>query len=128
MVLATAAAHEGEIEMLSNPLPWSQLEVRVRSKSKDCQMHRSMEHKRRCHQVQFNNSPTTYQPPRESLESSKGELTPEDSDLGELPELELGVTSFLRGSAESLEEEGPPPELPLVLHMGNVEGQDDQNP
>ena len=31
----------------------------------------------------------------------------------ELPELEPGVTSFLRGSVESSEEEGPPPELPL---------------
>ena len=37
-------------------------------------------------------------------------MTTEDLDLGEPPELEPWVTSFLRGSAESLEEEGPPPE------------------
>ena len=40
-------------------------------------------------------------------------MTAEDLDLGELLEIEPGVTSFLRGSAESLEEEGPPPELPV---------------
>ena len=44
--------------------------------------------------MQFSYSPTTYQPPRESLESSEGELTPEDSDLVEPPELEPGGTSF----------------------------------
>ena len=41
------------------------------------------------------------------------EPTPEDSDLGELPELEPGVTSFLTGSVESSEEEGSPPEPPV---------------
>ena len=40
-------------------------------------------------------------------------MTANDLELGELPELELGVTSFLRGSMESSEEEGPPPELPV---------------
>ena len=76
-------------------------------------MHGAMKHKRRHYQVQFNNSPTPYHPPRESLESGKGETTAEDLDLGELLELEPGVTPFLRGSVESLEEEGPPPELPV---------------
>ena len=63
--------------------------------------------------MQFSNSPTPYHSPRNSPESGEGEPTPENSDLGELPELEPGVTPFLRGSAESLGEEGPPPELPL---------------
>ena len=49
--LAMAAALEGEIERLSHALPWSQLEVRARSKSRDCQMRGAMEHKRRHHQV-----------------------------------------------------------------------------
>ena len=49
---------------------------------------------------------------RESPESSEGEPTPKDSDLGELSELEPGVTSFLTGLPESSEEEGPPPEPP----------------
>ena len=40
-------------------------------------------------------------------------MTAEDLDLGEPLELEPGATSFLRGSAKSLEEEGPPPELPV---------------
>ena len=40
-------------------------------------------------------------------------MTAEDLDLGEPLELEPGVTSFLRGSAKSSEEEGPPPELPV---------------
>ena len=61
--------------------------------------------------MQFSNSPTPYHPPRESLESGEGEMTTEDLDLGELPELEPGATSFLRGSAESSEKEGPPTEL-----------------
>ena len=63
--------------------------------------------------MHFSNSPTLHHPPRDSPESSEGEPTPEDSDLGEPLELEPEVTSFLRGSAESSEEEGPPPELPL---------------
>ena len=112
-VLAVAAALEGEIERLSHPLPQSWLEVRARSKSRDCWMHGAMEHKRRHHQVQFGSSPTPYHPSRKSPESGKVETTTKDLDLGELPELEPGITSFLRGSAESLEEEGPPPEPPV---------------
>ena len=95
-VLAMAAALEGEIERLSCPLPQSRPEVRVRSKSKDCQTHESTEHKRRHCQVQCSNSPTLYHPPRDSPKFGKGEPTPKDSDLGELPELEPGVTSFFR--------------------------------
>ena len=61
-----AAALEGEIERLSHPLSQRQLEVRVRSKSKDHQMHGSMEHKRWQCQVWFSNIHTTYQLARES--------------------------------------------------------------
>ena len=111
--LATAAALEGEIERLSCPLPQSWPEVRTRLKSRDCWMHGATESKRRHCQVHFTNSPTPYHLPRDSPESGKGKPTLEDSDLGELLELEPGVTSFLRGSEESLEEEGPPHELPL---------------
>ena len=112
-VLAMAAALEGETERLSHPLSQRWLEVRARSKSKDCQTHGSMECKRRQCQVQFSDINTTYQLAKESLESSKGEPTPEDSDLGKPPELESGVTSFLTKSAESSEEEGPPLEPPV---------------
>ena len=65
-VLAAAAALEGEIERLSHPLSQRQPEVRARSKSKDCQMHGSMEHKRRQCQEQFSNTHTTYQLAREN--------------------------------------------------------------
>ena len=70
-----------------------------------------MECKRRHHQVQFTNNPAPCHPPPGSPESGEGKVTTDDLELGELPELELGVTSFLRGSAENSEEEGPPPEL-----------------
>ena len=71
--LAVATALEGEIERLSCPIPQSQLEVRARSKSKDCQIHGAMKHKRRHYQVQFSDRPTPFHPPRESLEYGKGE-------------------------------------------------------
>ena len=45
--------------------------------------------------------------------SSEEELTPEDSDLGKLPELEPRVTSFLTGLVERSEEEGSPPQPPF---------------
>ena len=45
--------------------------------------------------------------------SSEEELALEDLDLGELLELEPGVTSFLTRLAESSEEEGSPPEPPV---------------
>ena len=109
-VLATAAALKGEIERLSCPLPQSWPEVRARSKSRDCQMQGAAECKRRHCQVQFTDKPAPCHQPQESPESGEGEATTDDLELGELPELELGLTSFLRGSAESSEEEGPPPE------------------
>ena len=49
--LAMAAALEGETERLSHPLSQRWLEARARSKSKDHQMHGSMECKKRQHQV-----------------------------------------------------------------------------
>ena len=49
--LAVAATHEEEIERLSHTQ--NCLEVRVRSKSRDCQGHSKEELKRRCCQVQF---------------------------------------------------------------------------
>ena len=113
LAAAAAAALKGEIERLSHPLPGVQLEVRVRLKSRDCWMYGATECKRRHCQVQFTNNPAPCHPLRESPEFGKGEATAEDLDLGKLPELEPGVTSFLWGSVESSEEEGPPPELPV---------------
>ena len=46
-----------------------------------------------------------YNPPLRSLEPKGEEAATEDVDLEELPELELEVTYFLQGSAESLGEE-----------------------
>ena len=111
--LAVAAALEGEIERLSHPLSQRQLEVRARSKSKDCQTYGSTECKKRWHQVRFSDTPTSLPLAKENMGSGGEELTPEDSDHGEPPELEPGVTSFLTGLAENSEEEGSPPE-PLV--------------
>ena len=45
--------------------------------------------------------------------STGEELAPEDLDLGELPELEPRVTSFLTALMESSEEEESPPEPPV---------------
>ena len=57
---------------------------------------------------------TPYHLPRDSLESGEGKWTPEDSDLGEPPELGAkGYLLSLEDQQESSEEEGPPPELPL---------------
>ena len=112
-MLAMAAALKGDIERLSHSLSQRWPEVRARLKSKDCPIHGSTECKRRQCPVQISDIHTTYQLARESPESGKGELTPEDSDLGELPEVEPGVTSFLTRSVESSEEEGPPLEPPV---------------
>ena len=111
--LAAAAALKGEIERLSHPLPQSWLEVRVRLKSRGCWMQGATECKRRHCQVWFTDNPAPCQPPWESPESEEGEATDNDLELGEPPELEPGVTSFLRGSMEGSEEEGSPPELPV---------------
>ena len=112
-VLVAAAALEGEIERLSHSLPQNWPEVRARSKSRDHQMQGATECKRRHHQVQFADNPASCHPPQESPESNEGEATTDDVELGEPPELEPRVTSFLRGSAESSEEEGPLPEPPV---------------
>ena len=85
----------------------------MRSKSRDCQPPVSTECKKRHHHVRFSKVHATPQLVRESPESGEGEPTPKDSDLGELLELEPGVTSFLTGPVESSEEEEPPPEPPI---------------
>ena len=56
-----------------------------------------------------------YNPSRRNSESSREAMATKDPDLEEPPELELGVTSFLRGSVENSEEEekAPPPEPPV---------------
>ena len=94
-VLATTAAIKGEIERLSHPLLQSWPEPRTRSKSRDW--------KRRHHQVWFTNNPASYHPPPRSPESSKGEVTTDDLELGEPPELEPWVTFFMKVSAETSE-------------------------
>ena len=93
--LATAAAIEGETERLSHPLSQRHPEERARSKSKGHQTYGSTECKKRWHQVCFSSTPTTLPLAKGNMGSSEEELTPEDSDLGKLPELEPGVTSFL---------------------------------
>ena len=55
--------------------PQSWLEVRARSKSRNCQMHGATENKRRHCQVHFTDSPTPYHLPGDSPESSKGKPT-----------------------------------------------------
>ena len=56
-----------------------------------------------------------YNPSRRNSESGREVMATEDPDLEEPPELEPGVTSFLRGLAENSEEEeeAPHPELPV---------------
>ena len=128
--LAMAPALEREIERLNHPLSWRQPEVRARLKSKDCWMHGSTECKRRWCQVRFSNIHTTNQLAWESPESGKGELTPENSELGKLLELEPGVTSFLTGSVGELRGRGTPSRTTSwgVMEMGNMEGWDNQDP
>ena len=76
-------------------------------------MYKSTECKKRWHQVSFRDIPTTHPLTKENVVSAGGELAPEDLDLGEPPELEPRVTSFLTGSVESSEEEESPPEPPV---------------
>ena len=111
--LATAAALEGEIERLSHPLSqrWPEAGGSY-ERSRDCRVYRSTECKKSQCQVSFSDTPTTHPLTKENLVSTRGELAPEDLDLGELPELEPRVTSFLTGSVESSEEEESPPEPP----------------
>ena len=112
--LATAAALEGEIERLSCPLSQRQLVAGGSyGRSRDCRVYRSMECKKRQCQVSFSDTPTTHPLTKENVSSTGEELAPEDLDLGELPELEPRVTSFLTGSVESSKEEESPPEPPV---------------
>ena len=112
--LATAAALEGEIERLSCPLSQRWPEVRGSyGRSKDCRVYRSMECKKRQHQVSFSDTPTTHPLTKENVGPTGEELAPEDLDLGKLLELEPSITSFLTGSVESSEEEKSPPEPPV---------------
>ena len=103
-VLAAVAALEGEIERLSHPLPCSQPEIRARSKSGDCWVHRTMERKRRHCQVWFKGCPALYYPSRKSPESSEGAAATEDLDLEEPPKLEPEVACFLKGSMQNSKE------------------------
>ena len=128
-VLASPAALKGEIERLSCPLPQSHLEIRVRSKSRDCWIHGATESKRRHFQVHFTDSPTPYHLPRDSQESGKGKLTLEDSDLGEPLELGQGLPLSLEDQSRVWRKRDP-----LLNHhwgvpwMGNMKGWDDQDP
>ena len=116
--LAMAAALEEEIEWLSCPPARSKPGVRIHSRSRDCQIHKPRGQKRRHHQMQPESCPAPYfkyNPSRRNSESGREVMATKDPDLEEPPELEPGVTSFLRGSAENSEEEeeAPPPEPPV---------------
>ena len=97
------------------PLPWSQPEIRVRSKSRDCQACRTPERKRRHCRVWHEGHPAPYYPSRRSPESSEEAAAAEDLDLEEPPELELEVACFLGGSMGNFKEEDEkvPPKPPV---------------
>ena len=112
--LATAAILEGEIERLSCPLSQRWPVIRGSyGRSKACRVYRSMECKRGGAKYHL----ATLLPPhpltKENVGSAGEELAPEDLDLGEPPELEPSVTSFLTESVESSKEEESPPEPPV---------------
>ena len=112
--LTAVAALEGEIERLCCPLSWRWPEARGSyGRSRVCRVYRCMGHKKRRHQVSFSNTPTSQPLTKENVGSTGEALAPEDLDLGEPPELEPRVTSFLTGSVESSEEEESPPEPPV---------------
>ena len=102
--LAMAATLEEEIERLSQT--WNHLEVRVRSKSRDRWGCSREEQKRRCHQVQFEDSPAPNCP--SGLKTGSGEegATAKGSDLEEPLELGLVVASFSRGLPETSKDKG----------------------
>ena len=102
--LAMVATLKEEIERLSHT--WNCPEVRVRSKSRDCQGYSKEEQKRRCHQVQFEDPPAPSHPSGQRTESNEKATTTEGSDLEEPPELGLEVASFLRGSPGTSKDEG----------------------
>ena len=91
--LATVSTLEKEIERLN--CTQAHLQLRARSKSRDCQRPSGERQKRRCCQVRFadESAPSQSADPKTPLgeEGSKGR----GSDLEELPELKLMVASFL---------------------------------
>ena len=108
----------GRNTMTQLPPTRSKPGVRIHSRSRDHWIHESRGQKRRCHHMQPESCPPPYfkyNPSRRNSESGREVMATEDPDLVEPPELELGVTSFLRGLAENSEEEEewPPPELPV---------------
>ena len=84
-----------EIERLSHTQ--NCLEVRVRSKSRDCQGCSREEQKRRCHQVQFEDPPAPNCPSGQKTGSGEEGAPAKGSDLEEPLELGPVVASFLRG-------------------------------
>ena len=115
--LAAVANLKEEIERLS--CTWTHLEVRARSKSRDCQECSRAEQKRRCHQVQFEDHAAPNRPSSLRTESSKEAAATEGSDLEEPPG-GLEVASFLRGSMETSKDEDDrmPPE-PAVTEFNH---------
>ena len=113
-VLAMAATLEAEIERLSHTQNCP--EVRVISKSRDCQGSSREEWKRRCHQVQFKDPPASNHPFGPKTGSGEEGATAKGSDLEEPPELGPVVASFLRGSPETSKDEGDrmPPEAAVT--------------
>ena len=117
--LATVAALEEEIEPLSCPHVRSQPVVWAHSRSRDCCGHRSRGQKRRHCQVWSEDCCVPYfeyHPSQRSSESGREVVSTKDPNLEELTELGPEVTCFLRGSAESSEDENkraPSPKLPV---------------
>ena len=112
-----AATCEEKIERLS--CTQNCLEVRARSKSRDCWGHsKREEEKRRCHQVQFEDPPAPNCPSGQRMESGEEATTTEGSDLEEPPELGLEVASFLRGSLGTSKDKGNMmPHEPMVTEF-----------
>ena len=91
--LANVATLEEEIERLSQPITRGWSEACAHSRSWDCHRQRSRGWKRRCHQVQLEESHAPYfeyHPPWRGPESEEKEEAPMDFDLEALPELRGG--------------------------------------
>ena len=108
------ATLEEEIERLS--CTQNCPEMRVRSKSRDCQGCSREEQKKRCHQVWFEDLPASNCPSGLKTGSSEEGTTSKGSDVEEPLELGLAVASFLRGSLETSEDKGNrmPPETVVM--------------
>ena len=102
--LAAAATLKEEIERLSHT--WNYPEVRVRSKSRDCQGCSKEEWKRRCYQVQVKDPPTLNHPSGPKTGSGEEGATTKGSDLEDLLELRLVVASILKGLPETSKDKG----------------------